>query len=233
MSEWWTYRPADFLLFAPRTYWRMFELHNLQWWPLHALLLLAALACIAWVLRRGAPALRAGALGLAGIWTFVAASFLLQRYAPINWAAGAFATAFLLQATGLALLATRGDLRAASGAPRRGVGAALLVWALTGHPLLAFAAGRPWMQAEAFGIAPDPTAIATLGWLLWTDAASRMTRMLLLAARCLPIAWCAISVATLWTMGSAQAWVPCVAGLAATLALAPARRPEGRLSRSL
>ena len=25
MSEWWTYRPSDFLLFAPRTYYRLFE----------------------------------------------------------------------------------------------------------------------------------------------------------------------------------------------------------------
>jgi hypothetical protein len=28
MSEWWTYRPEDFLLFSPRVYWRMFELQN-------------------------------------------------------------------------------------------------------------------------------------------------------------------------------------------------------------
>ena len=30
MSEWWTYRPSDFLLFSARTYWRLFELHNAQ-----------------------------------------------------------------------------------------------------------------------------------------------------------------------------------------------------------
>ena len=44
MSEWWTYRPADFLMFAPRTYWRLFELHNAAWWPAPPLLLLAGLA---------------------------------------------------------------------------------------------------------------------------------------------------------------------------------------------
>ena len=27
MSEWWTYRAVNFLLFSPRVYWRMFELH--------------------------------------------------------------------------------------------------------------------------------------------------------------------------------------------------------------
>ena len=28
MSEWWTYRLTDFLLFSPRTYDRLFELYN-------------------------------------------------------------------------------------------------------------------------------------------------------------------------------------------------------------
>ena len=37
MSEWWTYRAEDFLLFSPRVYWRMFELHNTALWPLHLL----------------------------------------------------------------------------------------------------------------------------------------------------------------------------------------------------
>ena len=28
MSEWWTYRLSNFLLFSPRTYYRLFELYN-------------------------------------------------------------------------------------------------------------------------------------------------------------------------------------------------------------
>ena len=57
MSEWWTYRPEDFLLFSPRVYWRMFELHNAALWPLHLLALAAGLiiiVLIAW--RPGAGA---------------------------------------------------------------------------------------------------------------------------------------------------------------------------------
>jgi hypothetical protein len=34
MSEWWTYRLSDFLLFAPNTYYRLFELYNDAIWPL-------------------------------------------------------------------------------------------------------------------------------------------------------------------------------------------------------
>ena len=33
MSEWWTYSLSDFLLFSPRTYYRLFELYNLAIWP--------------------------------------------------------------------------------------------------------------------------------------------------------------------------------------------------------
>ena len=33
MSEWWTYTPADFLLFSPRVYYRLFELYNRSFWP--------------------------------------------------------------------------------------------------------------------------------------------------------------------------------------------------------
>ena len=32
--EWWSYASRDFLLFSPRVYWRMFELHNEALWPL-------------------------------------------------------------------------------------------------------------------------------------------------------------------------------------------------------
>src|SRR5687768_15818374 len=46
MSEWWTYRPEDFLLFSPRVYWRMFEQYNAALWPLHVLALAAGLVII-------------------------------------------------------------------------------------------------------------------------------------------------------------------------------------------
>ena len=52
--------------------------------------------------------------------------------------------------------------------PRR-IGLALFLYALAIHPLIAPLTGRPWTQAEIFGLAPDPTAIATLGILLAAD----------------------------------------------------------------
>ena len=211
MGEWWTYRPSDFLMFAPDTYWRLFELHNAAWWPAPAMLTLAGIAWLAWAARGGAAAPRAGAAGLALAWALAGTAFVLGRYAQVNWAATALATLPLAASLLLGLLAARTDLRAAAGSARRRAGLLLVAWALAAHPLLAWAAGRPPAQAEVVGLAPDPTAIATLGLLLLARGPSAATRRLGRAAWTAGAGWCAISAATLWTLGSAQAAVPLAA----------------------
>ena len=60
MSEWWTYRPSDFLMFAPRTYWRLFELHNEAWWPAQAIVSVLAALRLVGLRRRHGPTLRVG-----------------------------------------------------------------------------------------------------------------------------------------------------------------------------
>lgn len=221
MSEWWTYRPADFLMFAPRTYWRLFELQNEALWPAQLLGALLALVLVVGLWRRHGATLRAGALGLALAWAWVAYGFFWQRYAPINWAAGGFAWAFGLQALGLLALSLQHPVRTTGATVRQGIGAGLLLWALLAHPILPFAFDRPWMQTEVIGLAPDPTAIATLGLLLCIDAGPRT---LLRGLRAGAIAWLIVSAATLATMGSAQATVPLAAALLAGVALL--RRPQ-------
>lgn len=215
MTEWWTYRPGDFLMFAPRTYWRLFELQNQTWWPMQWLLLPAGLAWLGWLVRGPASALRAGTGGLALAWAFVGWSFLHERYAPINGVMSWGAWGFALQALALALLATRRDVQVNADVAARRAGLLLCGWALLGQPLLVLPFGRPWAQAEVFGLAPDPTVIATLGMLLWITSEPGPTRWLWRAAWVLALAWCAVSAATLWTMGSVQGWVPFGAGAAA------------------
>ena len=73
----------------------------------------------------------------------------------------------------------------------------VVAFAIGVMPLIAPLAGRSWVQAEVFGVAPDPTAIATLGVLL---AAERPLWGLL----AIPLLWCALSGATLWAMGSPE-----------------------------
>jgi hypothetical protein len=88
---------------------------------------------------------------------------------------------------------------------------ALFALALIGYPLLALLFGRPWIQAEIFGIVPDPTVMATLGIVA---AAARPHWELLV----LPLIWSAYSGATLWTMDSPDAALLPVAA-ALTIAL--------------
>ena len=53
MSEWWTYSLSDFLLFSPRTYYRLFEIYNVAVWPAQILALTLGAMIVA-LLRSGA-----------------------------------------------------------------------------------------------------------------------------------------------------------------------------------
>lgn len=215
MSEWWTYRPEDFLLFSPRVYWRLFELNNAASWPLHLLTLAAGLAIVPLVLRRPPGHDLWVAFILAALFAFVGWSFLWSRYAAINWAIAYVAPAFGLQAL---LLAIGGAARGGLAFDRRDnagrLGLLIAVVGLVVYPLLPLLFGRPWSRAEVFGIAPDPTAIVALGVLL---AASGGLVPPLFA---IPLLWLLLSGLTLHAMGDPQAWLPLLAAATTVAALA-------------
>lgn len=221
MSEWWTYAPEDFLLFSPRSYWRMFELQNEDFWPLPVIALGLGGIVTFLAARGGSKAIRAAAAILAPAWAFVAATFLWHRFAGINWAIAYVAPAFLLQALLLAAIALRTDVLPAPRGLVSWIGSLLLAFATVGVPLLAPLHGRNPSASEIFGIAPDPTVIATLGFLILLRG-----RWLWLLYP-IPILWCLLSGVTLHTMGEAQAWMPFAAvAIAALAALTTAvRRP--------
>jgi hypothetical protein len=217
VSEWWTYSLSNFLLFSPRTYYRLFELTNADVWPLHIVTLALGVGMAFLVWRPRAWSGRAIAAILATLWLFVAWAYLLERYDTINWAARYFAIAFVLQA---ALLVWSGVLRNRLifevGDIVARTGLALFLYALALHPLIAPLTGRPVTQAEIFGLAPDPTAIATLGILL----AAERPRLHLFV---IPLLWCLITGLTLWTMESSEAALaPLLGLLAATIGLSKA-----------
>ena len=232
MSEWWTYRPEDFLLFSPRVYWRMFELHNAALWPLQLVMLAAGALMVLLVVWRPHGHGRWIAFILAVMWAFVAWSFLWDRYATINWAAAYVATAFAVEAALLLVAgALPGDLTFDRRGPAGWAGCLLLAFALAAQPLLAPLQGRAWTSAEIFGIAPDPTVIGTLGLLLL--ARGKLLPLLLP----IPLLWCLLSGISLWILGAAEAWAPfaavalTLAALAATIADRRGRRvnPAARL----
>ncbi|UEM20746.1 DUF6064 family protein [Skermanella mucosa] len=216
MSEWWTYTLSDFLLFSSRTYHRLFELHNADLWPAHLAALAVGVAILALAARGGPARGRIAAALLAACWAWVAWSFLYTRYATINWAATWFAGLFLAQAALLVLAGTLGGkLDLAAGRPWR---LGLFAFALAAQPLAGVLAGRDWSQVEVFAMTPDPTAVGTLGIVALASGPWRWVLMVL------PVLWCMVSGATLWTMGASDALVP---PLAAMVALVIAARGNG------
>jgi hypothetical protein len=212
MTEWWTYGLSDFLMFSPRTWQRTLELHNREWFPLQALAAPAVVVVLFALRARARWAPRAGLLLMALAWAFVAWAFHWQRYAPINWAAQWFAVGFAAQAL---LLAWQGLGRApalAGSSGLRGKAGDLLIAAAILYPLLALATGRPLAQSEWFGLAPEPTVLATLGLLLFLRGPGPAFSM------ALPLLWCAIAGATLWTLKSAGWVLMPLAGVLAMLA---------------
>ena len=198
MQDWWSYTISDFLLFSPRTYYRMIERYNESVWPAQLLTTALGVAILA-ALRSPSP--RQGriiATVLAVLWMWVAWAFLLQRYATINWAIKFVVPLFVLEA--LLLMwwgGIRGELSFEAGPHARArLGAALFVAAVLVYPTLAVIMDRPWRQAEVFGAAPDPTAIGTVGLLLMTNTRVRWGLLPV------PLLWCGIAGATLWAMSA-------------------------------
>ena len=209
MPEWWTYRLSDLLLFSPRTYYRMFELYNHDTWPVHLLLVASIVAAVILLRTENAWRSQAVAALVAASWLWVAIVFHLQRYATINWAAKYFSILFVMQV--LLLLwygVARGRLQFGLPRGRRThVGLGLLIVAVVVQPIAGVLAGRTWRQVELIGVTPDPTVIATIGLLALSVA--RLPRALLV----IPVMWCAIGAATLWALGSSEAWIVLLSGL--------------------
>jgi len=219
MSEWLSYSLEDFLMFSPRVYWRLFELHNRSVWPAQGIALFLGIAGLAFLLRPRpwSDWLIATGLGLA--WAWVAWSFLWLRYATINWAIAYVAPIFALEALVLILVkstAARPLFALDRGVPAC-IGLALYLYALVFHPLVPLIEGRSLWSAEVFAIAPDPTAIATLGLVAMAP------RREIALIGIIPATWCLASWATLHTMDSSLAVIPlaavCLTGLALAIRL--------------
>jgi hypothetical protein len=200
MSEWWTYTLSDFLMFSPRTYFRTIELYNLAIWP--AQLAGVAVGCGIFAVLVGwhGGHLRIVSALLAVTWLWIAWAFHWQRYAQINWAASWFAGAFSLQALLLAVAAVwLPSYNAFAGTRERSIAALVIAFVMLGYPLLAPLTGRPWTTAETFGVTADPTAIVTVAVAAVVRGRYRVVLLVI------PVLWCLIAAATLWTM-SAPEW---------------------------
>ena len=207
MSEWWSYGLADFLLFSPRVYFRLFETMNTTWGLAVVSALVAGVIAAGLAMRHGHRGNRVILVVLSLIWAWVSYGFMWQYYQPINWVVPYVLPGFVAEVVLLAVFAARplplrfgwrGDFSSV-------VGAAFIGIALVVYPFVGLFEGRDLMQAELFGSAADPTALGTLGFVLM---ARGTWRWLLVPV---PLIWCLIASATLWVMDQEIAVVPLVA----------------------
>lgn len=210
------YRLDDFLLFSARVYDRMFELHNIAVWPAQVAAMAIGLYLLAIAINPNARTARVAFGLLALVWLFVAVAFLYLRYATINWAAVYVAPLFVLMAMLLSFFALRPNPPELSrrGRVSRTLGIGVLLYSLFGYPLLPLLTGKSWQAAQVFGVAPDPTAMATLGFLTLCTGSGILTAMII------PALWAVATGLTLYALASAEFVVaPLAAALCITVHL--------------
>ena len=223
MSEWWTYRLADFLLFSPRVYYRLFELNNRSFCPIAVVSLALGLVIFYRLLRPIPRGHRIIPAILGVIWIWISWTFFWERYASITWASVYLAPLFALQGVVLLWAGAAGKIKfAPHGGIPDAVAIALFCFSLIGYPLLAACMGRPLLAAEIFGLAPDPTALATLALLVLADNGVRWPLLIV------PAMWCLMSGLTLWVMEAVDFFVP-PAGAIVALGVAVIRSRQGLL----
>jgi hypothetical protein len=222
-----SYSLSDFLLFSDRVYWRMFARYNEAMWPAQAGTIAAGVLMLLGLMKPGRWAARLTLAALSVLWMLVAWLFFFERYQTINWAAVFIALPFAFQAGLLAMLAAQRAPLIPAIQRRAGdfLVAAIFVFAVAGWPVIALFAARDWQSAEVFGIAPDPTAVATLAVAALMPMSARWLAM------AVPLAWCFASGLTLYVLGAAEWFVAPALGIAAASASVGRMAPAGAINR--
>lgn len=199
MRDWLNFQLDDLLLFSPEAYWRLFEMLNTSVWPFQIAFLVVAVLLLFAARQRWRWAGPWAAIALALGWALSGQGFVAEWYQPINWAIVYLLPLFWVQSL-LSIALARKVVFMRDGW-RCNLALGLGLSALF-YPIVAIATGRPLIQAEVVGVAPDPTALMTLavlgmarpGWAIW---------VLMLV----PVIWLVTSLLTLYAMGASEAWI--------------------------
>lgn len=204
--------------FTQAQFFAVFVAYNNAIWPAQwlAYSLGIVVTIVAWRGRDGAT--RTVATTLAVLWAWTGVAYHWMHFASINPAGHAFGVAFVLQAALLLVVALRPFAWGRAHGWRQAAGLAAIVYALLVYPLLGLALGHGWSAMPAFGVAPCPLTLFTLGVLLLAANAP-------LWLFAIPLLWSAIGGSAAWLLGVPEdlgLWV--VGALTATLLLWSRRR---------
>ena len=172
MSDWLSYSLHDLLIFSPEAYAGLFESYNKALWPYQVPLVMASLVLLVGLRLKPAAFGKITLVSLALAWLFVGLWFIEGYYSQLNPMAESFIYFFVIQAVFLfwASINTNpqvfSDFDKFDKKPIYHLGWVVLIYAYFLHPLLLFQTGRQFNGLEFLFVAPDATAIATLGFLL-------------------------------------------------------------------
>ena len=167
----------DLLIFSPESYFKLFEISNQALWPFQLPLLLLALLAIALIYKRPHFTSKLIYSGLGLIWVFVAYWYFNLHYSQISTYAHYLAYAFYAQACLLFMFAFFSNSESINFEQTNYqklplvLGVALITYGLIIHPIVSILIwNQPLIRVELFSIAPDPTAIASIGFILLLPA---------------------------------------------------------------
>ncbi len=161
--------------FSEAEFFDVFARYNAAIWPLPVVASLLGIAVIALLFVGTRTSTLAASLALSAMWAVNGLGYHWSFFSAINPAARVFAAIFVAEAVLLAVvpiivrnfrLVVRRDLGSA-------VAVGLAVFALVLYPILGRLAGHAYPSVPAFGVAPCPTTIFTIGVLLagpWRSA---------------------------------------------------------------
>lgn len=193
------------LPFTIDQFFQVFAAYNTAIWPVQILAYVLALVALGFAVRANQWAGRVISGILGAVWIWMGVVYHIRYFRAINPAAVGFGVLFVFQGL-LFLLA--GSIRNKLGfeltaRPAPIAGAILIIYAMTGYPLLSAVLGHRYPATPTFGVTPCPTTIFTFGLLLW--AIPSMPRYLLI----IPFIWAVVG-----TTAAIQLDVPADYGLA-------------------
>ena len=207
--------------FTAPQFFDLFARYNLDLWPWHLLAIAAGLLVVALLYRETRLTTGITLAVLSVMWLANGIGYHWLYFATINPAARLFAAVFVLEAVLLAAaIVLSPELRfRVDGSTASLFGSVLIVYALAIYPALGWWAGHRYPAVPMFGVAPCPTTLFTLGFLLL--APWRTARWLV----AIPTFWAAIGGTASFLLAVPQDYALFVAlvGVVA-LALGPWRR---------
>lgn len=191
---------SDFLMFEPQTWTRLIARYQQDWWPFQSIALLLGVVLLWLLYYRPRQADRLINAGLCLCWLWVGLVFHLQYVATISWAAWGFAGLFITQGVLFLLFGVLGgqltylspSAKTRSNINRFAI--MVIVFSLAIYPLITAALAGDWMQSSIFGLSPDATSLATMGFMLAAKPGVRGLWLLL------PVLWLIISIFMGWVM---------------------------------